>query len=84
MARLMLSLTLLLAAILAAAQDEHFKKAGACGRCHVISVVEWGISRHAAVTTDCVACHGTSEGHVIDERNNIKPERIPRGAASTV
>ena len=84
MARIIPALTLILLAgtTPAPAQDEHFKKAGACGRCHVISVVEWGISRHAAASTDCIACHGVSEGHVIDERNNIKPERIPRGAAS--
>jgi sulfatase modifying factor 1 len=62
-------------------QDEQFKKAGVCARCHVISVVEWGMSRHSHVATDCLACHGKSEGHVIDERNNVKPERIPHGAA---
>ena len=62
--------------------DAQLKQAGACARCHVISVVEWGISRHAKAGTDCVACHGPSVGHVRDERNNIKPDRIPRGAAS--
>lgn len=79
MARLILLLTVTL---VASAQDEHFQKAGSCGRCHVISVIEWGIARHAAAGTDCIACHGPSQGHVIDERNNIKPDRIPRGAAS--
>ena len=62
--------------------DEQLKKAGVCARCHVISVVEWGISRRQKVGTDCVACHGASVGHVRDERNNIKPDRIPRGAAA--
>ncbi len=64
-----------------AQQDRHFQKAGVCGRCHVISVVEWGMSGHGKTGTDCVACHGISQGHVIDERNNIKPERVPQGAA---
>lgn len=64
-----------------AQQDEHFQKAGVCGRCHVISVVERGMSGHGKTGTGCVACHGTSQGHVIDERNNIKPERVPQGAA---
>jgi len=80
MARLILLLTF---ALSASAQDEHFQKAGSCGRCHVISVIEWGIARHAATGTDCTACHGASQGHVIDERNNIKPDRIPRGAAAS-
>ncbi len=82
MARLIPFVLLFAAAGTVQAQDEQFKKAGVCSRCHVISVVEWGISRHAAASTGCVACHGASEGHVIDERNNVKPERIPRGAAS--
>jgi formylglycine-generating enzyme required for sulfatase activity len=62
-------------------QDENFKQAGVCARCHVISVVEWSISKHPQAGADCVACHGKSEGHVIDERNNIKPEHIPHGEA---
>lgn len=61
--------------------DDQFRKAGVCARCHVISVVEWGISGHSRAGTDCVACHGASEGHVIDERNNVKPDRLPRGEA---
>lgn len=58
-----------------------FKEAGVCARCHVISVVEWGLSHHRAVATNCIACHGVSQGHVIDERNNVKPERLPHEAA---
>jgi len=83
MARLVLILISLLAvpAGFAQQQDDNFKKAGVCGRCHVISVVEWGMSSHSKVATDCLACHGKSEGHVIDERNNIKPDRIPHGQA---
>lgn len=82
MARLALLILALVAARPGIAQqDEQFRKAGVCGRCHVISVVEWGISRHSTAGTDCVACHGASKGHIVDERNNIKPERVPHTAA---
>ncbi len=84
MARLiatLFALSLPLAALEQTAQDERFKQAGVCARCHVISVVEWSASVHPKAGTDCVACHGASQGHVIDERNNIKPERMPHGAA---
>lgn len=77
-------LALVLPAALAVAwqnPDEQLKKAGVCARCHVISVVEWGVSRHSRGTTNCISCHGPSSGHVIDERNNIKPDRIPRETA---
>jgi formylglycine-generating enzyme required for sulfatase activity len=57
------------------------KPAGVCGRCHVVSVLEWSISRHSKVGTNCQACHGTSQGHVTNERNEVKPDRIPHGAA---
>lgn len=84
MARLMTGIIFLLFALTGAAQtveDQQFKAAGVCARCHVISVVEWGMSRHSKVGINCVACHGESQGHVKDERNNIKPQHIPRGAA---
>lgn len=57
------------------------KEAGECARCHVISVVEWGYSNHHNSGTDCKACHGASQGHVLDERNNVKPDSLPRKAA---
>jgi formylglycine-generating enzyme required for sulfatase activity len=44
-------------------------------------MVEWGYSGHRLAGTDCKTCHGTSRGHVIDERNNVKPDAIPRQAA---
>lgn len=62
-------------------QDARFQASGVCGRCHVVSVLEWGGSKHVRTGTGCTQCHGVSEGHVVDERNNIKPEKIPRGAA---
>jgi hypothetical protein len=62
--------------------DQPLKEAGVCARCHVVSVMEWGMSGHRKVATDCVACHGSSRGHVADERDNVKPDRIPRGVAT--
>jgi len=56
-------------------------QAGVCGRCHVVSVLEWSISRHSKGGTNCQACHGPSQGHVSNERNEVKPDRIPHGAA---
>ena len=87
MARLTTGMVLFLFALASAAQtveDQQFKEAGVCARCHVISVVEWGISGHSKAGINCVACHGASQGHVADERNNVKPEHIPRGAAVAV
>jgi formylglycine-generating enzyme required for sulfatase activity len=57
-----------------------FKAAGVCARCHVVSVLEWGISRHVAAGTNCQKCHGPSKGHVANERNEVKPDRRPLGA----
>ncbi len=79
MARLILFLALLPFA--GTAQDEQFKQAGVCARCHVISVVEWSMSKHRAVGIGCVECHGASQGHVVDERNNVKPDKFPREMA---
>jgi hypothetical protein len=79
MARLIAALSLL--SFVCGAQDEQFKLAGVCGRCHVISVVEWSMSKHRAVGTGCIQCHGASNGHVADERNNVKPDRLPREQA---
>lgn len=79
MARLIVVLSLL--SLSCGAEDDQFKLAGACGRCHVISVVEWSMSTHRMVGAGCTECHGVSKGHVIDERNNIKPDKLPREQA---
>ena len=87
MARLTSAVVLLLCAAAHAAQtldDQQFKEAGVCARCHVISVVEWGMSGHRKAGITCAACHGASQGHVTDERNNVKPERLARGSAIAV
>ncbi len=80
-----LSIILLLAVAAAAQQPTGSQPAGSqtatCQRCHVSSVMEWNLSKHQEVGTDCVACHGMSTGHVLDERNNIKPDRVPHGPA---
>jgi formylglycine-generating enzyme required for sulfatase activity len=47
----------------------------------VVPTLEWGISKHSKVKTDCQACHGVSRGHVVNERNEVKPDRVPHGAA---
>ena len=64
--------------------DKHppeFKQAGVCARCHVVSVLEWGISGHLEAETDCQECHGPSRAHVANERNEVKPDRLARGAS---
>ncbi len=60
---------------------------GTCARCHVSSTLEWGISKHSAVTEgkdgrlpNCVGCHGISRDHVVDEQNTFKPDRMVHGA----
>ena len=55
------------------------KQAGVCSRCHVVSVLEWEISKHSQAATDCRTCHGPSQAHVANERNEVSPDRIPRG-----
>jgi len=65
-------------------QRQELASAGVCARCHVSSTLEWGISKHSTITDGtrqpgCTGCHGPSAGHVMDEENGIKPDRIPRG-----
>jgi formylglycine-generating enzyme required for sulfatase activity len=72
---------LLLLAWAACAQessDAIRRQAGDCARCHVISVVEWGYSGNRPAGANCQDCHRSSTGHVRDERNNVKPDRVPR------
>jgi formylglycine-generating enzyme required for sulfatase activity len=80
---LFLPLLFSLATLAQGREDLQFHEAGVCARCHVISVVEWGISAHRKANTGCVACHGASQQHVADERNNIKPDRVPHEMAIT-
>ena len=68
----------------AAAQNttdpSRFRQAGVCSRCHVAQVLEWTTSGHPAASVDCQRCHGPSRGHVVDERNVVKPDQFPHGA----
>ena len=57
-------------------------EAGVCSRCHVVSVLEWQISGHREAAANCQTCHGPSAAHVANERNEVSPDRIPRGAAA--
>jgi formylglycine-generating enzyme required for sulfatase activity len=65
----------------APASRADFSPAHLCSRCHLHDMLEWSISGHAKAETTCTACHGPSEGHLIDERNLIKPDRVPHGEA---
>ena len=76
------ALLALLCAVLAPAQQNDLKRAGVCSRCHVVSVLEWQTSAHPAVETTCAACHGASRAHVANERNEVSPDRVPRGDAA--
>ena len=67
-------------------ERQDLASAGVCARCHVSTALEWGISKHSTITNktrlpSCTGCHGLSKGHVADEQNGVKPDRIPRGAA---
>ncbi len=65
---------------LAREMPPEFKQAGVCARCHVISVLEWGVSGHLDTEADCQKCHGPSREHVANERNEVKVDRFPHGA----
>lgn len=60
------------------------KEAGVCSRCHVAQVLEWTVAAksHGAAGTTCQSCHGPSAGHVANERNQVKPDRLPVGGAA--
>ena len=74
---------LALIAFAAAAQTStdpaRLREAGVCSRCHVAQVLEWSTSRHTAAGVACQNCHGSSKGHVANERNEVKPDRLPHG-----
>jgi formylglycine-generating enzyme required for sulfatase activity len=61
--------------------SDGLRSVGACARCHVNAVLEWDVSKHSKIDLSCTGCHGTSKGHVLDERNTVKPDRIPRQGA---
>ena len=65
-----------------ASAQSNLAQAGVCSRCHVVSVLEWQISGHLEAGINCQACHGPSAAHVANERNEVSPDRIPRGKAA--
>ena len=50
--------------------------AGACITCHVDEVDEYIGSLHRIEKVACVDCHGSSEPHVEDENNDVKPDTV--------
>lgn len=57
------------------AQSPQLRQAGVCSRCHVAQVLEWSVAaKHVGAQTNCQACHGKSDGHVVNERNQVKPD----------
>jgi sulfatase modifying factor 1 len=63
------------------ADSARFREAGVCSRCHVAQVLEWSTSSHQNANVACQNCHGPSKAHVANERNEVKPDRLPRAAA---
>lgn len=64
------------------AQQPQIKQAGVCSRCHVAQVLEWSVAtKHGNAGTTCQSCHGPSAGHVANERNQVKPDRLPANPA---
>lgn len=78
-------IVLLLFAFAAKAQTStdsvRFREAGVCSRCHVAQVLEWSTSAHPKARVVCQNCHGSSAAHVANERNEVKPDRLPRASA---
>lgn len=58
----------------AAAEGEEL--AGACITCHVDQVDEYIGSLHQTEKVTCADCHGSSEPHVEDENNDVKPDTV--------
>ncbi len=56
----------------AAAEGEEM--AGACITCHVDQVDEYVGSLHQTEKVTCADCHGSSEPHIEDENNDVKPD----------
>jgi hypothetical protein len=53
------------------------KLLGACDTCHVDSSDELVLSVHfKEEKIGCVKCHGKSDGHISDENNEVKPDRL--------
>jgi hypothetical protein len=73
-----LGLAVLLTVALAMSQGGSGVTHGRCLICHVDLVEQLEAGRHGGegAKLKCEACHGESEGHVQDEHNDIKPDRV--------
>jgi hypothetical protein len=47
-----------------------------CDLCHIDVADEMVGTRHLAKGIGCVRCHGPSRGHVQDENNQVRPDRV--------
>ena len=47
-----------------------------CTMCHVDIEDAYVESKHYAKKVSCIKCHGKSEGHLADENNEVKPDRM--------
>jgi hypothetical protein len=48
----------------------------ACTICHVDLQEQLARGAHGPAGVTCASCHGDSQGHVTDEHNNVKPDRL--------
>lgn len=73
-----LGLAVLLTVALAMSQGGAGVSHGRCLICHVDLVEQLEAGRHGGegAKLKCETCHGESEGHVRDEHNDIKPDRV--------
>jgi len=49
---------------------------GGCVICHVDIADALARTKHERASIGCVTCHGLSKGHVKDENNEVKPDRV--------
>lgn len=57
------------------ASKEKTNPLAGCLQCHVdVEAEHLGSKHYRVLKTDCIDCHGPSEGHVADEINEVKPE----------
>jgi hypothetical protein len=47
-----------------------------CTICHVDLQEQLAKGAHGPVGVTCASCHGASQGHVSDEHNEVKPDRM--------
>lgn len=49
---------------------------GGCDMCHIDVADKLAGTRHETKGIGCVQCHGQSIGHIRDENNEVKPDRV--------